>query len=125
VFTEQPFKLVINTNDIMVKGGNLNTEHTAELGNAISSNLLRLKNEIQDAKKELIKDFPMDLAVPFVFMFYATQFAQDIKFEGKGIQLDFSLQHLNMLKPKQVKLLKNIVGEFYNDVNKNGDEILG
>ena len=67
----------------------------------------------------------MDLAVPFVFMFYATQFSQNIKFDGKYIQLDFSLNHLNLLKPKQQKLLKNIVSEFDKDVNANGDEMMG
>jgi len=35
-------------------------------------NLTKIKKDIQDAKKELISGFPMDLAVPFVFMFYAT-----------------------------------------------------
>ena len=80
---------------------------------------------MQDAKKEMIKDFPMDLAVPFVFMFYATQFAQDVKFEGKAIQLDFSLSHLNLLRPKQQKLLKTIVSQFDKETNKKGDEMLG
>jgi hypothetical protein len=29
------------------------------------------KKEIQNAGKEVVKDFPMDTMVPFVFMYYA------------------------------------------------------
>ena len=50
----------------------------------------------------------MDLAVPYVFMFYATQFAQDVKFEDNYIELHFSLEHFKMLKKKQLKMLKPI-----------------
>ena len=109
----------------MVIGADLDTLKISELSTAIAENLTRIKSEVQDAKKELIKDFPMDLAVPFVFMFYATQFAQDIQFVGKHIQLDFSLDHLNLLKPKQQKLLKNIVSMFDKETNKDGDEMIG
>ena len=72
----------------------------------------------------MIKNFPMDLAVPFVFMFYATQFAQDIKFEEKYIEMHFSLEHIKMMKKKQTKLLKPIDSSFGNEQNKDGDPLL-
>jgi hypothetical protein len=42
----------------------------------------------------------MDLAVPFVFMFYATQFAEKVEFKDKYVELHFSLEHLKLLKKK-------------------------
>ena len=59
----------------------------------------------------------MDTMVPFVFMFYATQFSENVKFEGKFIELGFSFDKLNMLLPKQKKLLKAIKGDFYKETN--------
>lgn len=98
VFQEQPFQLDIDHSSIKATGQDVPTE---ELSGAIIENLTRIKSEVQDAKKELIKDFPMDLAVPFVFMFYATQFSKEIIIDDKSIQLDFSFSHLNLLKKKQ------------------------
>jgi len=57
----------------------------------------------------------MDLAVPFVFMFYATQFSESINFEGKFVEMHFSMEHLKLLKKKQVKMLKPIESTFYNE----------
>ena len=57
----------------------------------------------------------MDLAVPFVFMFYATQFAQEIKFEDNFVEMHFSMEHLKLLKKKQTKLLKPIDSTFGNE----------
>jgi hypothetical protein len=57
----------------------------------------------------------MDLAVPFVFMFYATQFAQKVEFKDKYVELHFSLEHLKLLKKKQNKLLKPIESVFFNE----------
>jgi len=34
------------------------------------------------------------------------------------------MQHLGMLKKKQAKLLKPIVGEFYKETNEKGEEML-
>lgn len=42
----------------------------------------------------------MDLAVPYVFMFYATQFAQDLKFEENFIEMHFSLELFKLLTKK-------------------------
>jgi hypothetical protein len=65
----------------------------------------------------------MDLAVPYVFMFYATQFAQDVKFEDNYIELHFSLEHFKMLKKKQLKVLKPIQSDFFAEFNKDGEEM--
>ena len=50
----------------------------------------------------------MDLAVPYVFMFYATQFAQEVRFENNYIELHFSFEQFKLLKKKQLKMLKPI-----------------
>jgi len=57
----------------------------------------------------------MDLAVPYVGMFYATQFAESITFDGKYSSFDFSMTHLGLLKKAQTKMLKPISGSFYNE----------
>ena len=124
VFNEQPFTFEINTSDMTLTGPTLADEAKEEISRTLKSNFVRIKSEIQDAKKELMLDFPMDLAVPFVFMFYATQFSQAIHFDDKFIQLDFSLQHLKLLKPKQLRLLKDIESQFYGETNPAGDDVL-
>ena len=66
----------------------------------------------------------MDLAVPYVFMFYATQFAQEVKFENNYIELHFSFEHFKLLKKKQQKMLKPIQSDFFDDFNKDGEAML-
>jgi len=50
----------------------------------------------------------MDLAVPYVTMMYATQFSETVNFVDKYMELNFSMQHLGLLKKSQSKLLKPI-----------------
>jgi len=66
----------------------------------------------------------MDLAVPFVTMFYATQFAQTIAVEDKYLSMEFSMDHLGLLKKKQARLLKPIKGDFYKETNERDEELL-
>lgn len=82
IFEEQPFVLKLNSQDLSVEGTDIGESGKTELTSLIEDNLLRIKREVQDANKETLKDFPMDLAVPFVFMFYTTQFSQDIRFNN-------------------------------------------
>jgi hypothetical protein len=87
--------------------------------------LTKLKEDIQDAKKDRIQNFPMDLAVPYVTMMYATQFAETINFvDDKYLDMNFSMQHLGMLKKSQSKLLKPIQGDFYKEKNDKGEDLL-
>jgi len=46
IFKEEPFKLMIESNDIMVKGTDLDTSQVSELANAITENLTRIKTEV-------------------------------------------------------------------------------
>jgi hypothetical protein len=94
-----------------------------ELVNAVSNNLLRLKEEIGDANKEVIKSFPMDLAFPFVFMFYGVQFAQKVELSGKYGSFEFNLEHMSLLRKSQAKLLKQIPSEWFKETNFRGEEI--
>lgn len=66
--------------------------------------------------------FPMDLAIPYVFMFYLAQFASRVEITPKYIEADFTLEHLGLLKKNQLKILKSIDGDFGSDVNANGEE---
>lgn len=124
VFSEQPSTLTINTSDIKVEGADLSDEAKAEVMTALKNHLEQMKKDIQDAKPELIEKFPMDLAIPYVFMFYTTQFAQNVKFEGKYIEFHFSLEHMNLLRKQQIKLLKKLDSEFYKETNARGEEML-
>ena len=65
-----------------------------------------MKDEIKDANKQTLREFPMDIAIPFVTMFYGTQFASDIKFVENYMEFEFSFDHLNLLRGKQKKSLK-------------------
>lgn len=66
----------------------------------------------------------MDTMLPFVGLFYATQFADKVKFFENNIQLDFSFDRFALLKPRQSKLLKAIKGDFYKETNPQGEDSL-
>ena len=66
----------------------------------------------------------MDLAVPFVGLFYGTQVAEIIDFQNQFLDLGFSAKHLKLLTKKQLDLLKPIEGGFYNEKNAKGEEAL-
>ena len=97
VWTENPFRLIINEGDLQTDAS-LSAEQRSELVAQLTSSLTSLKQDIQDAKKKYLPNFPMDLAVPFVSMFYATQFSEKVDLSDKYLAMDFSVEHLNMLK---------------------------
>jgi hypothetical protein len=66
----------------------------------------------------------MDLAVPFVALFYASQFSDSLEFNKEYIDVGFSMKHLNMLNARQEKLLKPITGDFYKEVDSKGNKAL-
>lgn len=107
-----------------VEGTDLSGDAKTELVTALKTNLLKIKADIQDAKKDVIKSFPMDTAVPFVFLFYATQFSKELKFDNKMLEAHLSLEHLNFLKKSQVKQLKQIESVFDKETSTNGDDLL-
>jgi hypothetical protein len=72
------------------------------------SRVYSFKTEIQLAGKDIVKELPMETMLPFIGMNYAAQFAETIKFGADFVEIGFSLQHLNLLKQKQQKLLKKI-----------------
>jgi len=91
---------------------------------AVRATIEDLKLAAQSGKEEIIPNFPMDLAVPFVGLFYGTQFCETIEFKEEYLDMGFSMTHLNMLTKKQMGLLKGIEGEFYNEVNEKGEKAL-
>jgi hypothetical protein len=81
-----------------------------------------MKSEIQAAKEEKIPQFPMDVAIPYVMIFYATQVAENLKFDDKFLEMGFSAEHFGFLTAKQQKLLKPIIGEFDRATNADGED---
>jgi hypothetical protein len=69
----------------------LGEEARAELIHLFRDGVIARKHAIADAKAENIVSFPMDLAVPFVAIFYGTQFCQNVHLSEDFIQFDFSL----------------------------------
>ena len=59
-----------------------------------------MKSEVQAAREDKIPQFPMDIVIPYVMIFYATQFAEKVNFSDKFIDFGFSATHLGLLTPK-------------------------
>ena len=90
----------VSESALEVTGVELDADARTELVKLFVDRCNSFKTEIQSANKDVVKSFPMDTMVPFVFMFYATQFAESVKFGTKFVQMDFSFDKLNMLLPK-------------------------
>lgn len=69
-----------------------------------------------------VPHFPLDVALPFVMWFYVAQLSQKIDVGEKFVNFDLSVEHFNLLKKKQLKLLKPISGGFEKETNAQGDE---
>jgi len=113
--------LDIDSKLLKVEGADLGDAEKQYLATKFSNKLKHMKSEIQAAKEDKIPHFPMDIAVPYVFIFYATQFAEKLKVENNYIEFGFSATHLGLLTPKQQKLLKPITGDFDKEKNFLGD----
>ena len=124
VFEEDPFVVDVSDSGLVVTGVDLPAEARQELLGLFTKRCQSFKKEAQSANKDVVKMFPMDTMVPFVFMFYATQFSESVKFGEKYVELGFSFDKLNMLLPKQKKLLKAIKGDFYKETNSQGQDAL-
>ena len=100
VFEEDPFVVEVAESALEVTGVDLDVDARKELVKLFVDRCHSFKTEIQSANKDVVKSFPMDTMVPFVFMFYATQFAESVKFGNKFIEMAFSFDKLNMLLPR-------------------------
>lgn len=124
VFEQKEFILNINAGDLTVEGADLDAEAKELLVKDIKFGLTEYKDALIDARQDLIKSFPMDLAVPYVFMFYSAQFASNVEFSEKFVQMDFSLEHFGLLKKNQLRLLKTIESTFDRETNERDEEAL-
>ena len=122
VFQEQPFVLDIDSKAVTFEGAELSESDKDFVAKKFSNKLKHMKSEIQAAKEDKIPQFPMDIAVPYVLIFYATQFAEQLKFQDKYLEFGFSATHLGLLSAKEQKLLKPITGEFDRETNKDGQD---
>lgn len=122
VFQEDSFVLTVDSDKMKVEGAELSGEVKKAIADQMTKKLIEMKVAIQDAEQELIDQFPTDLAVPFVFLFYATQFAQSVTLNSEFVEMQFSLEHLGLLGEEQKKLLKPIESAFYKDTNEDGDK---
>lgn len=66
----------------------------------------------------------MDTVIPMAGLYYAANFAETVEFDDMFATLGFSLGHWKMITDKQLKMLKEIKQDFYNDKNKDGYEAL-
>lgn len=100
VFDEEPF--VVTVSEASLKTSiELSAEDRQTLVAIFVKRCESMKSEIQSAHKDVVKEFPMDTMLPFVGLFYATQFANKVKFFDNSIELDFSFDRFDLLKPKQ------------------------
>jgi len=80
IFSEKDFVFDVNAAGLKVEGATLDEAAQAELVKKLRQRVIDYKAEIQQAGKDVVKDFPMDTMVPFVFMYYAIQFSETAKF---------------------------------------------
>ena len=62
----------------------------------------------------------MDIAVPFVFLFYCIQFNQEVHLAEDYTQLDFSFEHFGIMKPKMAQLMPEINSDWLKVKNSEG-----
>jgi hypothetical protein len=55
--------LTINEVDLKVEGADVSPEVRSEIVTTIKNNMIRLKEDIQEAKPVVLKKLPMDLAM--------------------------------------------------------------
>ena len=108
-----------------VEGATLSTEQKDAIVKSVKDKVEALKTDIQAGKEGVVPQFPMDVAVPFVGLFLASQFAENVVMDDDYVELAFSMKHLNMLTERQLKLLKPVEGGFYLEQNEKGDKALG
>jgi len=97
VWEEQDFDLDVNADTMVTSGADLDK---AALLDIVSAEINAAKTQIQEAKEENMIDFPMDTAVPFVMIFYATQFAESLTIGEKFMDFGFSMTHFNLLSER-------------------------
>ena len=106
----------------------LSAEASQEIASAIDKHIDDFKVKFEKGSKkgemDFIKDFPMDTVIPMAGLYYAANFAETVEFDDMFATLGFSLGHWKMLTDKQLKMLKEIKQDFYNDKNKDGYEAL-
>jgi len=100
IFAEKDFVINADVSALKVEGVTLDDAARTELVKKFTDRVISYKSEIQLAGKDVVKDFPMDTMVPFVFMYYAIQFSETYKFDQEFIEMGFSFDHLHLLKPK-------------------------
>ena len=108
VFQEEPFVMDVDAKQLTVEGATLTDADKDYIVKKFVNRVKFMKSEIQAAKEEKIPQFPMDVAIPYVMIFYATQFAENLKFDDKFLEMGFSAEHFGFLTAKQQKLLKPI-----------------
>lgn len=107
-----------------ITGATLSEEHKEELLHRMFVEVSYIKDQTQNGQVEKLPNFPIDTMLPFVTLYYATQFCDTWEHPNKFIELGFSPLRMKLLTEKQQKLLKPIQGGFYKEVNKSGLEAL-
>ena len=76
VWEEQDFVLDVSPDNIVATGADFDKSALVEV---LKKEITDMKTQVANANEENIGNFPMDTAVPFVMLFYATQFAESVE----------------------------------------------
>ena len=121
VFELKEYKFDIDAASLTIEGADVSADDKAALLEILKAKVEKVKDQCLAGKDEIVPDFPMDVVVPFVGIFYTAQFAQKVEVKDNFMEMGFSLKHFDLLSDKQNALLKPIEGDFHSDVNKNGE----
>jgi hypothetical protein len=122
VFTQQEW--ILNVGDVATAGAAGAAGASAQLKEDIIFGLNEYKEALLEARQDLVKQFPIDLVVPYVFFLYASQVSSRVQVDENHVTMEFSLEQFNFLKKNQLKLLKQIEGTFGPETNAEGDQAI-
>jgi hypothetical protein len=123
-FSEEAWNFDVSPASLKVTGASLTDEAKAALIKLLTEKMDIVKAKCLAGKEEIVPEFPMDIVVPFVGLYYGIQFAETASFDNGFTSLGTSFKHFELLTEKQNNFLKAIDGGFYNEQNKNGDKAL-
>jgi hypothetical protein len=100
VFEPAEYLFDVSDAGLKVEGADLTAGDKKQLLTMLTNQVESVKDKCLAGKDEIVPNFPMDVAVPFVGMFYFVQFAEKVEFEEKFMSMGLSLKHFEMLSDK-------------------------
>ena len=100
VWQEKEFVFNPMAADLTVEGADLSDAEKQELVDKLIVKVNQIKEKTVAGKEEIVQGFPMDTVVPFVTMFYVTQFSQEVNITDKFFEVGSSFDHFVLLTEK-------------------------